>query len=454
MSLRWPRRLAPPPFGRAEVEPSGLLAGWAFRLVGLFVRLGCAVGWVFRLAGSSDWFGLSVGWVFRFAGFVGSQGFPVLGWLDLLLGWVGLLRWSSMKMGIFEKDRDLTEAPTEVRLDVDASDFRVPVRGFAMRLDRFLAHHLKWRSRSSVQGLIRGGYVEVDAARPEAPRGTGVRRREGRPGAKLLHGSSVFVRIPDEYRTLLLGETSGELDVLFEDRDVVVVDKPPLVAVHPSGRHMSDTLIQRVHLRYREEIEAGELLPRLCHRLDRETSGIVLLSKRPVTHPGLTRQFEDRLVKKHYLAIVDGIPEKATGSIDAPIRLSTTSPVELEMTTAADGLPCQTDWETLATSDGYALLRLQIHTGRQHQIRVHMAAIGTPLVGDKLYGPDREIFLRAAAGEMTSGDRDLLVIDRHALHSHRLVFDSPAGSPGGASVEVTSGLPDDLCEAFPAFAGA
>lgn len=354
-------------------------------------------------------------------------------------------------MGIFEKDRDLTEAPTEVRLVVDASTFRVPIRGFTMRLDKFLGHHLKWRSRSSVQGLIRDGYVEVDAARPEAPEGTGVRKVEKRSGAKLLHGTRVYIRIPDEYRTLLLGETQDELTVLYEDEDVLVVDKPPLIAVHPSGRHMSDTLIQRVHLRFREDIEAGRFLPRLCHRLDRETSGIVLVSKRPSTHPALTLQFEDRLVEKGYLAIVDGVPDPASGSIDAPIRLSTTSPVELEMTTAADGLPCKTDWETLAVADGRALLRLRIHTGRQHQIRVHMAAIGTPLVGDKLYGPDREIFLRAAAGELTDFDREELVIERHALHSARLVFTSPTS---GEKIEILSGLPDDLCAAFPPFADA
>ena len=355
-------------------------------------------------------------------------------------------------MGIFEKDRDLTKAPTEVHLAVDASTFRVPIKGFGMRLDKFLSHHLKWRSRSSVQTLVKGGYVEIDAARPDAPQGTGERRVEKRAGAKLLHGSQVYIRIPDEYRTLLLGETQDDLTVLYEDDHALVVDKPPLVAVHPSGRYMSDTLIQRVHLRFRDEIESGQMLPRLCHRLDRETSGIVLTAKRPATHGYLTTQFEDRLVKKGYLAIVDGEPPESTGSIDAPIRLSTTSPVDLEMTTAADGLPCKTDWEVLEVAHGRSLLRLRIHTGRQHQIRVHMAAIGTPLVGDKLYGPDRTIFLRAAAGEMTDWDRELLVIDRHALHSHRLVFQTPGvDEDSGRDVEVISDLPADLAAAFPEF---
>ena len=120
------------------------------------------------------------------------------------------------------------------------------------------------------------------------------------------------------------------------------------------------------------------------------------------------------------------------------------------MTTAADGLPCQTDWRVEASAGGYSRLRLRIHTGRQHQIRVHMAAIGTPIVGDKLYGPDREIFLRSAAGTLTDWDREQLVIDRHALHSARLVFRSPAAD---APTCIESGLPGDLAEAFPQFAG-
>lgn len=319
-----------------------------------------------------------------------------------------------------------------------------------MRLDKFLSHHLKWRSRSSVQTLIKDGYVSVDAARPDAPEGTGEPCVENRPGARLLHGSRVVIRIPSEYRTLLAGETRDELEVLHEDDHALGVCKPPLVAIHPSGRHMTDTLIQRVHLRYKAEIEAGVLLPRLCHRLDRETSGVVLVAKRPETHAALATQFEDRLVEKDYLAILDGELAQESGSIDAPIRLSTTSPVELQMTTAADGAPCRTDWRVLDVAAGRTLVKLRIHTGRQHQIRVHMAALGAPLVGDKLYGPDPTIFLRAASGELTGEDRERLVIDRHALHSHRLVFAHPRTRE---RVEIVSGLPRDLRGEFPEFAG-
>jgi len=356
-------------------------------------------------------------------------------------------------LGLFEKDRNLNDAPTEVNLVVDASAFREKAKGFQMRLDRFLAANLKWRSRSSVQTLVKDGYVSVDAARPDAPGGTGAWRVETRPGARLLHGSRVRIRIPDEFRTLLLGETSDVLDVLYEDDEALAVDKPPLVAIHPSGRHMTDTLIQRVHRRFEREIEAGEMLPRLCHRLDRETSGIVLCAKHPATHGALTTQFEERRVTKDYLAILDGAPPEPEGSIDLPIRLSTTSPVELEMTTAADGLPCRTDWRSLGAQGGFTLVEIRLHTGRQHQIRVHMAALGAPLVGDKLYGPDREIFMRHAAGETTDLDRERLILDRHALHSHRLVFRT-VGARGGDDVEVVSPLPLDLREAFPDLAAS
>ena len=136
----------------------------------------------------------------------------------------------------------------------------------------------------------------------------------------------------------------------------------------------------------------------------------------------LTRQFEDRKVEKDYLAILDGEPPEAEGSIDAPIRLSTTSPIELEMTTAAHGLPCRTDWRVLEVAGGYTLVKLRLHTGRQHQIRVHMAALGAPLVGDKLYGPDNTIFLRAAAGELTDVDPAQVAIGNELEMSFRHLY--------------------------------
>lgn len=347
-------------------------------------------------------------------------------------------------MGLLPKDRDLNQPLEEVRLVVDASDFRVKAESLVLRLDQFLGEHLTWRSRSSIQRLVKDGYVLVDPSTPDHPGGTGEARPERRPGRKLRHGSRVVVVIPEEHRLALGTEDVGPLSILYEDEEVVAVDKPPLVAVHPSGRHMSDTLIQRVHAHYSEEIEAGQMLPRLCHRLDRETSGIVLVAKRPRTHPVLMGQFEGREVEKAYLAIVHGTDLPGALSITDPIGSARASQIRLKMAVRGDGLPSRTDIEVLEVTRDLSLVRCDLFTGRQHQIRVHLAARGHPIVGDKLYGEDDGFFLRAASGELTDRDRSVLVLDRHALHNHRLVFDSPAEG----RVEVQSPLAQDMRQLF------
>lgn len=343
-------------------------------------------------------------------------------------------------MGLLPKDRDLNEPLEEVELVVNASDFRVKAADLVLRLDQFLSEHLTWRSRSSIQRLVKDGYVFLDPATPEHPRGSGQTARETRPGRKLRHGSRVVVVIPEELRLHTpVGET-GPVTVLYEDEEVLAVDKPALVAVHPSGRHMADTLIQRVHAHFKDEVEAGRMLPRLCHRLDRETSGIVLLAKHPRSHPGLMGQFEQRKVEKAYLAVVHGTELPPVASISEPIGSARASEIRLKMAVRADGLPCRTDIEVLQRVHGRSLVRCDLFTGRQHQIRVHLAARGHPIIGDKLYGDDDGLFLRGAAGELTDSDRRALVLERHALHNHRLQFESPAAGV----VEVTCPLPADL----------
>ena len=343
-------------------------------------------------------------------------------------------------MGLLPKDRDLTEPPEEVELVVDASDFRVKAAQLSMRLDQFLGERLHWRSRASIQKLVRDGYVFVDASTPDHPQGTGERLRETRPGRRLRHGSRVVVVIPEELRMPSARATSS-LAVLYEDEEVIAVDKPPHVTVHPAGRHMTDTLIQRVHARYKSDVEAGRLVPRLCHRLDRETSGIVLVSKNPRTHARLMRQFERRRVEKSYLAIVWGVPEEDGGSIRLPVGPSRTSAIRLKMAVDVDGLDSRTDWVVRERAREHALLHCDLYTGRQHQIRVHLAAIGHPVVGDKLYGPDEMLFAKAQGEGLDQRDLRRLELDRHALHHHRLVFVTPAG---GERVEVTSPLAPDL----------
>lgn len=345
-------------------------------------------------------------------------------------------------MGLFGKERDLTQAPTHVELRVDCSHLRLKREEVDIRLDAFLAHHLRWRSRSSLQGLIREGFVLVDASTPDKPEGTGTAQIERRPGRHLRHGSLVRVRIPDEYRLPMLQESTDELSILYEDESILAVDKPALLAVHPSGRYLSDTLIQRVHKRYGEgfELERGGA-PRLCHRLDRETSGIVLIGKQPSAHADVMGQFERREVEKQYLTIVQGVPERDGGTVDLPIGQARMSRIELKMAVLPDGQPSRTEWRVIERFRGCALVACEPYTGRQHQIRVHMEAIGHPVIGDKLYGPDEMLFEKALEGDLDARDLELLGMDRHALHNHRIRFRSPAT---GTQIEVKSELPADM----------
>lgn len=347
-------------------------------------------------------------------------------------------------MGFFPKDRDLTEPAEELPFEVDGSFFQEKAAGFLIRLDHFLSAHLTWRSRTSIQALVRDGYVFIDAATPDHPRGTGERKLERRPGRRLGQGTKVVVVIPEDLRLPAYDGEAQPLDVLFEDEGVMAVNKPAGVAVHPSGRHHSDTLIQRVHAHFKQEIQTRGEAPRLGHRLDRETSGVVLVGKGADDHRELRRQFEAHLVDKTYLAVVWGNPEQDEGSIRFSMGPSHVSHIRLKMAVRGDGLEARTDFIVRQRLGEYALLECRLFTGRQHQIRLHLQAIGHSIVGDKLYGPDDEIFIHAAEERLTQADYDLLELPRQALHHHRIAFDS---TTSGERVVVESPLPEDL-EAF------
>lgn len=346
-------------------------------------------------------------------------------------------------MGLFPKDRDLAEVPDRVELAVRASDFQRKARELEIRLDVFLHHHLAWRSRTGVQRLIRDGYVAVRQPGPDGAHDEA--RTERRCGRTLFDGSLVVVRIPEENRLPEPSSDGTDLDVLYEDDEVLAVDKPAGLAVHPSGRHLVDTLIQRVHARYRGANSARRLPLRLCHRLDRETSGVILIAKGDAAHRAIATQFEDREVRKEYLAVVHGVVEADGGVIEHALGPALASPVRLKMCVAADGLPSATEWSVVERHPGAevpcTLVRCRPRTGRQHQLRVHLAALGHPIVGDKLYGDDEGLFLRASNGTLTAADRAALVLDRHALHASRLRWRSPSG---GEIREVEAPLPEDM----------
>jgi 23S rRNA pseudouridine1911/1915/1917 synthase len=216
--------------------------------------------------------------------------------------------------------------------------------------------------------------------------------------------------------------------------------------VHPTARYYRSTLIKRL-----VAVKPGEYLS-LVHRLDRETSGIVLVARSLDADRAFKRLFEDRSreaatlssassVKKTYLAITWGVPE--SGLIDAPLELDEKNPLRVKMriARAGQGLQARTRVEVRDLRFGYALVACELFTGRQHQIRVHLSSVGCPVVGDKLYGPDEQLLARAADRRLKASDLEQLELPRHALHAHR--YELPHAITG-EPLELVSPLPRDL----------
>lgn len=320
--------------------------------------------------------------------------------------------------------RDLSKPLEEVRILIEGD-----LAG--ERLDRALLHFLTWRSRSSIHRLIRNGYVLLDG-------------RDARPASRVRAGETVLVRIPKRPRAgPRLADGPTEIQVLFEDPYMVAVDKPAGLAVHPAGRRVEGTLIHFLHQRYRSEVAAEDVVPRLMHRLDVETSGVVAVSLHEGFHARVTRQFEDREVRKTYLAVVHGRPSPEVGLVDLGIGPDRRSPVRLKLEARRDGsgLPALTRYRVLSGNRRFSLVEVVPRTGRTHQIRIHLAAIGCPIVGDKIYGGDEGIFLEHLRGELSAESRERLILGRHALHSHRLSYHHPFR---GQDMEMVAELPADM----------
>jgi 23S rRNA pseudouridine1911/1915/1917 synthase len=214
--------------------------------------------------------------------------------------------------------------------------------------------------------------------------------------------------------------------------------------VHPTARYHASTVVKLL-----EAARPGDHL-RLSHRIDRETSGALLLARTAEADRIVKMAFEERsTVDKHYLAITWGWPGEDAFRVELPLEIDPDNRLKVKMRIAAEGrgLAARTGCEVIGrrtdprTGRRYALVRCHLETGRQHQIRLHLAAIGLPLVGDKLYGPDDGLFARGADGTLTEEDRGVLELDRHALHAERLALDHPIT---GARIVLEAPLPADL----------
>ncbi len=262
--------------------------------------------------------------------------------------------------------------------------------GDAQRLDQFLTAQMPQFTRSRLKSLIQDGRVSVDG------------KLATKAGLKLEDSERVEVRIPPPAPSGLHAE-SIPLEIAFENRDLLVINKPAGMVVHPAAGHASGTLVNAV-LAHAPDIQGigGEQRPGLVHRLDKETSGLIVLAKNDAAHQFLQEQFRKRQVKKTYIALVDGHPPTLVGRVEAAIGRDTTQRKQMRVVPDRKGRLAVSEYKTLEKFPEHTLLEVRIHTGRTHQIRVHTAFIGCPIVGDKVYGrrkpslPLRRHFLHAA----------------------------------------------------------
>jgi 23S rRNA pseudouridine1911/1915/1917 synthase len=320
--------------------------------------------------------------------------------------------------------RDLSRPVTEFVFTVNQ-----PEEG--TRLDVALRVHFPWRSREHFQRMIDRGDVTVDG---------GVRKASKR----LEKGEVVRVKIPVQPDAP--ARESGEgLVVLHEDEALVAIDKPAGVVAHPTGRIRHGTLINRLHARYRRTDEPrGDVVPRLAHRLDRDTSGVVLVVKDRRVDAEVTRSFFRREVRKTYLALVEGAPVSDRGRVDLAIGPADDADTKLQMAVRPDGQPAATRWRVRERFAAHSLVELEPRTGRTHQLRVHLAAIGHPIVCDHLYGDLRPL-RRSDADPSVPPRDDAIVLDRLALHAHRLELRHPVS---GEDLVLESPVPSDLARAI------
>jgi 23S rRNA pseudouridine1911/1915/1917 synthase len=286
------------------------------------------------------------------------------------------------------------------------------------RLDRFLVAVLPERSRSQIQRLIKDGHVRVSG-------------REAKANQPVKTGQQIAIDIPEPIDARPQPEALP-LPIIYQDRDVIVVDKPAGMVVHPAAGHASGTLVNAL-LHHVDDLSGigGERRPGIVHRLDRGTSGLMVVAKHDAAHEELARQFHDREIEKEYVALVWGVVQ-AGRRIDEPIGRDPTNRKKMSAR-ARRSREAVTRIVRAEHLKALTLAQVAIHTGRTHQIRVHLSAIGHPIVGDPLYGG----LHRRVPGDL----RAVTHLDRPFLHAARLAFKHPAD---GRRMEFTSALPDDL----------
>ena len=313
---------------------------------------------------------------------------------------------------------DPTNVPGE--REIMPLSLRVPPECDGWRLDHFLKHRIRRLSRTKICTIIE---EQVRLSTGRVPR----------PALLVRTGDAIHIDRPAPIEP----EVPRHFGILAEDEHFLAIDKPAGLPMHTTAKFWKNTLVALLRERYPTE------RLQICHRIDRETSGVLLIARTAQAASFLKRGFAQRLMKKTYLALVRGVPAEASGTIDAPMRLLDTR-THIMMGVEPDGLPAVTHYTVRTAFANHALVEAAPETGRQHQIRVHLAHLGHPIVGDKMYGAGEQAFMEYCDGGLSP---ELLErfdgLGRHALHAARLIFPHPVTHE---PITVESPLPDDLCE--------
>jgi 23S rRNA pseudouridine1911/1915/1917 synthase len=321
-------------------------------------------------------------------------------------------------------------APSE---DVECPRRTVGEEQTNVRLDAFLAREFPEHSRVRLQAAISAGGATIDG------------RTIVRASERLQPGQRVTIRLPDAPRAGPAPEDIP-LDVIYEDEHIAAVNKPPGMVVHPAKGHWSGTLAGAIQHRFGNMSGVGgPARPGIVHRLDRDTSGVIIVARHDQAHMKLAAQFESREVEKEYFAIVAAVPRLDRDLIDRPIGAH---PYQREKMAIRTDHPtvreAQTFYEVVERFDGLAALRVLPKTGRTHQIRVHLASIGCPILCDRLYGGRAKL----TRGELLRRYEDTTpMLERQALHARRIALNHPAT---GERIEFTAPLAADLVAALDA----
>ncbi len=307
---------------------------------------------------------------------------------------------------------------------VSTIEARIDAASDGMRLDRALASLLPDLSRERLKALIRDGQVSAQGGRPVVD-----------PAFKVTDGQGYAVALPPPAEAQAVPQDIP-LTIVYEDDSLIVIDKPAGMVVHPAAGNADGTLVNALLFHCAGQLSGigGVARPGIVHRIDKDTSGLLVAAKTDVAHEGLSRQFKAHSVERRYAAIVGGRPTPPSGTIDQWLGRSDADRKKIAVQREGRGKHAVTHYRTLQPLYDAALVECRLETGRTHQVRVHMAHIGHPLIGDPVYGRAKKSFKSIL---------ETLDFKRQALHARTLGFTHPVSS---IALSFESGIPADMQE--------